>query len=171
MKKNHHNKGRKHSEEWNRKISLALKGRIISVEARNKTSKTLKKYFQTHSQTKSMLGKHLSKKAKKRIGDAHRGEKNPRWNGGKMKSGNRHILVLKPDHPFSNKYGYIPEHRLVMEKHLGRYLKPEEVVHHINNIFDDNHIENLKLFSNQSEHSKFHYYQGDYPIRGYKISS
>ena len=31
-------------------------------------------------------------------------------------------LILKKDHPNASRYGYVQEHRLVMEKKLGRYL-------------------------------------------------
>lgn len=59
-------------------------------------------------------------------------------------------------HPRASGTGhYVFEHILVMERYLGRHIKRDEVVHHINHNRQDNRIENLQLMTN-GEHSKHH---------------
>lgn len=72
-----------------------------------------------------------------------RGSKNIQWKGGKSYI-HGYVLLTRPNHPHGH-HGYVREHRLIMEEHLGRLLYPWEVVHHINGIKDDNRLENLVL--------------------------
>jgi len=83
-------------------------------------------------------------------------ENNPTWKGGFHYREGGYKMIYIPEHPFCNQYGYIREHRLMMEKRIKRYLKPEEVVHHKNGIRDDNRISNLKLFKSQRDHTLHH---------------
>lgn len=75
------------------------------------------------------------------------------WKGGKPKHSSGYIRVLRPDHPHCDTTNYVLEHRLVMEKELGRYLKSEEIVHHIDHDKSNNDINNLELLD-KSSHSK-----------------
>lgn len=72
-------------------------------------------------------------------------EKAPNWKGGKLRTPEGYIYIYEPEHPYCNKEKYVMEHRLVMEEHLGRYLKSYEIIHHRNGIKDDNRIKNLEI--------------------------
>lgn len=89
-------------------------------------------------------GKKLSAATKRKMSEARQGEKNPNWKGGRVRQ-NGYILIKAPGHPRADVNGYVREHRLTVERALGRYLRADELVHHINSIRDDNRLENLQL--------------------------
>uniref|UniRef100_A0A6H1ZYT9 Putative homing endonuclease n=1 Tax=viral metagenome TaxID=1070528 RepID=A0A6H1ZYT9_9ZZZZ len=122
--------------------------------------------------TQNWLGRHHSEESKKKMSESHKGkklseatkvkmkqrirEKSSNWKGGQTKTQKGYIYILCPAHPFANSKGYIPEHRLIVEKHLNRYLTKKEIVHHINGIKSDNRIENLYLFASLNAHTSYH---------------
>lgn len=68
-----------------------------------------------------------------------------------------YYYIYKPDHPnaISPRRLYVAEHRLVMEQKLGRFLRNNEIVHHINGNKLDNRPENLEVMT-ASEHCRLH---------------
>lgn len=82
--------------------------------------------------------------------DQH-GERNSKWRGGFYVDKSGYILIFLPEHPYANNKGYVREHRLIMEKKLGRYLEPHQVVHH-KGAKDDPDPSKLEVFASNAEH-------------------
>ena len=66
-----------------------------------------------------------------------------------------YLKVHVPKHPHATKDGYVMLHTVLMERAIGRYLRENEVVHHINHIRDDNRLENLQLMD-KHDHMSMH---------------
>lgn len=77
----------------------------------------------------------------------------------KKKHASGYILVYLPNHPAADRLGYVLEHRVVMEIHIGRFLLQDEIVHHKNGDKKDNRIENLVIVT-RAEHINLHRKQG-----------
>jgi len=83
------------------------------------------------------------------------GAKNPNWKGGRqIRFG--YAFIIKHGHPGADCWGYVQEHRLVMEKKIGRYLNPGETVHHLDGNKLNNAPDNLNLFPSTADHSAYH---------------
>jgi len=84
------------------------------------------------------------------------GKKAANWRGGKRVA-NGYVFLYTPGHPNATPdKPYIQEHRLIMEKHLGRFLETDEVVHHLNGVKTDNRIENLQVIK-RGKHVSNHF--------------
>jgi DNA-binding CsgD family transcriptional regulator len=76
-------------------------------------------------------------------------ERHASWKGGRTIDGSGYVRVkLEPgDRDLAEALpgGYVLEHRLVMARALGRKLRDDETVHHVNGDKTDNRLENLQL--------------------------
>ena len=76
-----------------------------------------------------------------------KGSSNSNWRGGQTRHKKGYLMSRVLGHPRAGNGNYVFEHILVMERLLGRYLLPNESVHHLNGVRDDNRPENLELWT------------------------
>lgn len=79
-----------------------------------------------------------------------KGEESTHWKGGRFKRDDGYIYIWN-----SELQKYEREHRVIMEKYLGRKLRKNEDIYHKNGIKDDNRIENLELLT-KTKHTQLH---------------
>ena len=88
------------------------------------------------------------------------GRKNHAWKGGTYTTSLGYVMQRATGHPHAYADGYYPQHRLVLEQKIGRYLLPEEVAHHIDENPANNDPSNLELFSSKTDHLQHHWNSG-----------
>lgn len=121
-------------------------------------------FYAERRRLKRGYGKYCSMKCHPMYGT---GPSHTNWKGGRRETADGYVEIRLPTHPAAGLRSYIFEHRVVMEKMLGRYLENKERVHHSDGIKANNSPDNLHLFPNESEHKKHHHRIGTYlGVRG-----
>ena len=109
--------------------------------------RTYSKQYNLDHRTPCAVCGQPKKRTARVCGRCHRGQYSGAWKGGAfVTSSGYRLIVAPPNHPGAHKNGYINEHRLVMERIIGRFLFPDETVHHKNGVRHDNRQENLELW-------------------------
>lgn len=147
-------RGMAKTEQTRRKLSAAKRldlpeERLRELHAQRMSCREVAEILGCHEE---VIRTRLIELGLERLPAKARPEKNYFWQGGYAVDEDGYILEHCPDHPQATAGGYVRQHRLVMEKALGRYLLPEEVVDHKNRDTSDNDPGNLELYRSNAEH-------------------
>lgn len=112
-----------------------------------------------------------SEESKSALVERMTGDTNPAWKGGvtyKARKGNykREKMVRCPADlsEMARANGYIPEHRLVVARAMGRILTSSEVVHHMDHDNHNNDLANLALFKSNRDHKLYEHHGKPEPV-------
>lgn len=100
-----------------------------------------------------MYGKGYKISGKKNGMYGRRGKDCPAWKGGRSKRKDGYVRIL--DQGLERVDKRVLEHRKIMENHLRRKLKNNEIVHHKDDNPSNNLISNLEVLT-LKEHSRMH---------------
>jgi hypothetical protein len=89
------------------------------------------------------------------------GASNPTWKGGQLVR-DGYVYVYAPGHHVYRSDEYVKRCRLVAEASIGRLLREDEHVHHINGDRSDDRPENLAVMT-KAEHCSIHNLQDPQP--------
>jgi len=148
-------KGYKATEEHRNKNSEARKKMWNNLEFRKKVAIIYQNSIPRKKAIEKLKiiskGKHYSPKTEFKKGLIPANFK------GRINHSFGYVLIYSPHHPFCGVRKNVFEHRLMVEKQIGRYLDPKEMVHHINGIKHDNRPQNLMAFKTRRFHVKFEF--------------
>ena len=125
------------------------------------SNQTKKRYGIKKGQPNKYINGHAARNRKDMCGSS-----NSNWKGGKRKRGG-YLYIWQPDHPRAGKRGYVPNACLVAEKAMGKHLPNKAVVHHYNEIRDNDQNKNLVVCEDQAYHILLHKRQRAYSACGH----
>ncbi len=137
-------------EEWKRRYVVAGSVTALAREM-GKHPQTIRYHLRKHGVPIRSTGFAAPRTVPTATGADH-----GNWKGGLVMHSDGYITEYAPWHPAaSGQKGYVLQHRLVMEKTLGRFLTSDELVHHKNEDKADNRPENLEV-TTRSHHMSHH---------------
>lgn len=135
---------------WNEARRVRLDhGRVRELFESGHTAKEIAAVMgcSTYPVKRALVGMGLRRPAKQRQGQMA-GALNPAWKGGRRTRPDGYVEVWTISGPML-------EHRVVVERELGRALSADEIVHHRDGNKQNNSFENLEVMT-QSEHTRHH---------------